>query len=414
MKGCVLGFLIGVLGANAATMNNGGFEELAIEGSYVPFGAGSNIGGGWVVESGTVELVRDYWQNAEGRQSVDLSGIWDQAGTIYQEVSTLPNRAYTIRFALAGNPEGGDAEKYMKVFWNDGEIANLTFDTTGRTMTDMGWTYHTCRVTATSSTSRLKFQSLTFNFLGPVIDDVSIQEEPVVGGIQNGSFEDLAIGVPYQAFYAGQDIGGGWIVESGTVELVRNYWQNAHGAQSVDLSGLFDDIGTLYQDIPTVPGQAYTVRFAFAGNPEDPGTDKRMKVFWNEGEIADLTFNTAGRSLSDMGWGYHSYSVTAKGTTSRLRFQSLTRGFLGPVIDDVSVEPFHAATLDVELIARINVTGSPGEVYRIEYLLQSEHGEEWRELTIVTIPESGRTFALDPDGVRGQKRIYRAALVAGQ
>src|SRR3954469_18587085 len=155
--------------------------------------------------------------------------------------------------------------------------------------------------------------------------------------INNGSFEALPIGVPYQVFGAGQDLGGGWIVESGTVEIVRDYWPAAEGHQSIDLSGIFEEIGTIYQDIATAPGRTYKLRFAFAGNPEDPGNDKRMKVFWNEGEVADLTFNTAGRSLQDMGWGYHSYTVTATGSTSRLRFKSLTVSFLGPVIDDVSI-----------------------------------------------------------------------------
>src|SRR6185436_2803647 len=156
------------------------------------------------------------------------------------------------------------------------------------------------------------------------------------------------IGGSYQAFFAGQDIGGGWIVEDGTVEIVRDFWTAAEGHQSIDLSGQFEAAGTIYQDIATIPGQTYTLRFAFAGNPEDVGgADKRMKVFWNDGEIADLTFNTAGRSFTDMGWTYYNYSVTATGTTSRVKFQSLTFNFIGPVIDDVSIRPFYEASLDV-------------------------------------------------------------------
>jgi hypothetical protein len=38
-----------------------------------------------------------------------------------------------------------------------------------------------------------------------------------------------------------------------------------------------------------------------------------------------------------MGWEYHTYSITAASTTTRLRFESLTAGDTGPVIDDVSV-----------------------------------------------------------------------------
>jgi len=138
-----------------------------------------------------------------------------------------------------------------------------------------------------------------------------------------------------------------------------------------------------------------------------------MKVFWNEGEVADLTFNTAGRSFTDMGWTYHTYSVTATGAVSRVKFQSLTFNFLGPVIDDVSLRPYYAASLDVELVARVNVTGAPGDQYRIEYANRGDKND-WQLLEIVTIPASGKTFALDADGVRGSHRIYRAILVTEQ
>ena len=394
--------------SNAATINNGSFEAQQISVPYQVFSAGQDLGGGWIVESGTVEIISDYWPAAQGRQSVDLSGIFEDIGTIYQDIATTPGKTYKIRFAFAGNPEDPGTDKRMKVFWNEGEVADLTFNTEGRSLTDMGWSRHVYTVNATGSTSRLKFKSLTFSFLGPVIDDILIEEVPTEGAIRNGSFEELVIGGSYQAFFAGTDIGGGWIVEDGTVEIVRDYWKAAEGHQSIDLSGLFEMAGTIYQEIATIPGQVYTLRFAFAGNPED-GATKRMKVFWNDGEIADLTVDTAGRSFTDMGWTYHTYTVTATGTTSRVKFQSLTFNFLGPVIDDVTIRPYYAASLDVEMVARVNVTGAPGDRYRIEYAERPEKGD-WQLLEIVTIPPSGKTFALDADGVRGNRRIYRAIL----
>src|SRR5690349_751705 len=128
-------------------------------------------------------------------------------------------------------------------------------------------------------------------FLGVSISQIQISRAAV---IQNGSFEERAIGSSYVPFFSGDNLGGGWIVESGTVEIVRDYWPAAEGHQSIDLSGIWDWVGTIYQDVATVPGRSYKIKFAFAGNPEDPGTDKRMKVFWDQGEVADLTFNTAG------------------------------------------------------------------------------------------------------------------------
>lgn len=396
--------------STAATINNGSFEANVIGVPYQVFSAGQDMGSGWLVESGTVEIVRDYWPAAAGHQSIDLSGIFEEIGTIYQDIATVPGKTYKIRFAFAGNPEDPGNDKRMKVFWNEGEVADLTYNTAGRSLSDMGWEYHTYTVTATSETSRLKFKSLTVSFLGPVIDDVSIEELATEGAVRNGGFEELVIGSPYQAFFAGQDIGGGWMVESGTVEIVRDYWQAAEGHQSIDLTGIFDEAGTIYQDIPTTAGQRYALRFAFAGNPEDVGgADKRIKAFWNDGEIADLTVNTAGRSFTDMGWRYYTYDVTATGTVSRVKFQSLTFNSLGPVIDDVSLRPFYPASLDVELVARINVTGAPGDRYRVEFADRSDR-ENWQLLEIVTIPPSGKTFALDADGVRGNRRLYRAIL----
>src|SRR5688572_13255876 len=238
MKGGVLALLLGsVLTANAA-VSNGGFESPVIGPTYRPFLAGENIGG-WVVESGSVEIVGPYWQSAEGSQSLDLSGIWEWAGTLYQDIATIPGQTYKIRFAFAGNPED-QAVKNAKVFWDDTDLATLTVDTAGRSLENMGWTYYTYEVTAASTVSRLKFQSLTLNFLGPVIDDVSVTPNaPTPAGLQNGSFESPNIGGGYHPVFAGQNIGA-WTVENGSVEIVGTYWQAAAGNQSLDLSGVGD------------------------------------------------------------------------------------------------------------------------------------------------------------------------------
>jgi len=76
-----------------------------------------------------------------------------------------------------------------------------------------------------------------------------------------------------------------------------------------------------------------------------------------------------------------------------VKFQSLTFNFLGPVIDDVSIRPFCEASLDVEMVARINVTGAPGDPYQIEYAERPEKGE-WHALEIVTIPASAGVAAI--------------------
>jgi len=159
---------------HAGVVMQSGFEQPDSGSTYVAYLEGAEIDG-WKVEAGSVEIVGTYWQAAEGKQSLDLSGIWDWAGTISREIPTVPGRQYKLRFALAGNPED-HATKQMKAFWNGNEVADLTFDTKETSFTSMGWDYHEYVLTADTNLTTLKFQSLTLNFLGPVLDDVSVTE----------------------------------------------------------------------------------------------------------------------------------------------------------------------------------------------------------------------------------------------
>ena len=154
--------------------------------------------------------------------------------------------------------------------------------------------------------------------------------------VPNGGFEEPAIGGGWSWFPAGTTIGP-WVVGSGSVDVV-SMWQDAEGAQSIDLSG--SGAGAIYQDLPTEPGRTYTLRFALAGNPEVRGEDriKRVSVDFGDAAVDTLSFDTTGRTLEDMGWGYHSYSVTATSATTRLRFTSLNElSDTGPAIDDVKL-----------------------------------------------------------------------------
>jgi choice-of-anchor C domain-containing protein len=118
-----------------------------------------------------------YWEPAEGQQSVDLDGTCG-AGVIYQDLNTSVSQTYSLRFALAGNPDGAPTIKEMEVWWGNSLVDRLTFDTTGRTRTSMGWGLHEYVVTATEASTRLRFKSLTPGCFGPVLDKVSVQDNP--------------------------------------------------------------------------------------------------------------------------------------------------------------------------------------------------------------------------------------------
>lgn len=159
---------------------NGSFEDPFVGPAQVLVSPPTPIPG-WTVEQGTVDIVSDdFWQAAHGDNSIDLSGS-PGMGTLSQNVATQPGRRYRLRFAMAGNPfTGGPCEsepavKQMRVEFGNTVVATLSFDTTGHSFTDMGWTYHTFRVRALTPTTTLRFVSLTGEWCGPTLDDVSLR-----------------------------------------------------------------------------------------------------------------------------------------------------------------------------------------------------------------------------------------------
>ncbi len=158
---------------------NGSFETPDVTSStFDTYYPGQSFGG-WTVDSGSVDFISEhYWQAADGRQSVDLSGY--EAGAISQVLPTSPSQGYLLQFAMAGNPESSPCSspgpiRRMEVWWGTTLLDTLEFDTTGHSNWSMGWGYHQYRITATTAATRLVFKSLTPSCYGPVIDKVSVQ-----------------------------------------------------------------------------------------------------------------------------------------------------------------------------------------------------------------------------------------------
>ena len=109
-------------------------------------------------QSGELDLVpSSVWLPEIGNQSVELNG-GTRAATIAQAFGATEGATYRVSFYLAGNPawQGGTLMK-LQVSWEDIDThgntlsittKNFTFDTTGKTPTDMGWTKHSFRVTS--------------------------------------------------------------------------------------------------------------------------------------------------------------------------------------------------------------------------------------------------------------------------
>jgi choice-of-anchor C domain-containing protein len=168
-------------------VTNGSFESPFVDGQFETYyGVDATSLTGWVVDhAGTsINHVNAQWNDADGFQSIDLNGI--EAGSIYQDLSTTASQEYTIRFALAGNPEGQE-NKRLQVLWDGVQIADVTFVQAGHDPINMGWTYYQFVAAASDNSTRLTFNSLTGamqgdggvqTWYGPVIDDVSVNPVP--------------------------------------------------------------------------------------------------------------------------------------------------------------------------------------------------------------------------------------------
>lgn len=159
--------------ASQNIVRNGSFERpVAPVGGILTFFGGQTFDG-WRVRHHSIDLIGEgYWEHAAGKQSVDLSG--NARGGIGQTLQAVAGQNYTLRFALAGNPDGLPAMKTMRVIWEGIVVADLDFDTTGHSREDMGWTYYEFSVVANSSSPHLRFLSMTAGPNGPAVDDVTV------------------------------------------------------------------------------------------------------------------------------------------------------------------------------------------------------------------------------------------------
>jgi choice-of-anchor C domain-containing protein len=145
----------------AAPFQNGSFEGTNPCNTFnVP--AGSTLIPGWTVSVGNIDWESSPacgWQPSNGSNSLDLVGAGAGGiGGITQTFDTIPGATYQVAFDLAGNYGAGPVIKPLAVTIN-GVTTNFTFDTTGRSGSNMGWTTHTITFVASSTSSTITFVS---------------------------------------------------------------------------------------------------------------------------------------------------------------------------------------------------------------------------------------------------------------
>ena len=152
--------------------------------------------------------------------------------------------------------------------------------------------------------------------------------------IQNGSFENGGDPGVFQTINAGSTVITGWTVSQGSIDYIGTLWQASNGSRSLDLSG--ENAGGIKQTFNTTVGKTYRVTFDLAGNTFTSPTIKDMRVSAG-GSSADFSFDTTGKSNSNMGWLSKSWDFTANSTTTTLEFIDLTNSIAASALDNVSV-----------------------------------------------------------------------------
>ncbi|MER0244645.1 choice-of-anchor C family protein [Streptomyces sp. HSW2009] len=159
----------------ASSIDDGSFEyPAAPANSFTNVPTGGSIGP-WAVTAGNVDHIgRGFWQAADRDQSVDLNG--GTAGTIAQTFPTTPGKTYEVSYALASNPGGVPTVKTGRALINGQNFQDFSFDSTGKTVTNMGYVGRHFTFVARSASTTLSFASTTPNSAyGPVIDDVVVR-----------------------------------------------------------------------------------------------------------------------------------------------------------------------------------------------------------------------------------------------
>lgn len=161
---------------------------------------------------------------------------------------------------------------------------------------------------------------------------------------QNGSFER---GTPCHMWGIpeGSTVIPGWTVVLGSVDWEGPPpscgWQASEGNDSLDLVGdKTGGIGGVEQTFRTMPGTTYSVSFDLAGNYGAPPVIKPITVTV-AGVTMSYTFDTTGRSATNMGWTTKTFTFVANGTSATIRFVSDVSGSgfvnAGAALDNVRI-----------------------------------------------------------------------------
>jgi hypothetical protein len=94
--------------------------------------------------------------------------------------------------------------------------------------------------------------------------------------------------------------------------------------------------GTVSQQLPTIPGQAYHLQFSMGGNP-DLSPPETLNVYWENNLIGSTAWYPNGPGHQNPEWIEGSYTVVATMFPSLLTFENTKPLITAPFLTDVSV-----------------------------------------------------------------------------
>jgi len=122
-------------------------------------------------------------------------------------------------------------------------------------------------------------------------------------------------------------------------------WAAQEGEQYAELDSDWDGYGGLlngepastkiYQDIPTIPGETYTISFWFSPRPNTALENNRVGFSWNGSVVAD---DIEGAGENTTVWTKYTYELVATSNSTRIQFADL--GYsdsYGTFLDNISV-----------------------------------------------------------------------------
>jgi hypothetical protein len=176
----------------------------------------------------------------------------------------------------------------------------------------------------------------------------------------------LISGMVMVAFEASAQISApsppGNIVQNGTFEGYNfSYWSSlkAIDGNANAPNGIYAQGGDVYQDLPTIPGQLYTLDF-YAAADLYFGPSLTLEVALNSQSLASIitppyTYNPGINRSDQMGWADYVYSFVGSANTMRLEFIDQNTYDFGLAAVSVVAVPEPATTVLILIAGAVTV-----------------------------------------------------------